>query len=66
LQDQNSGKKYTDGHDGGKTGHPLGIGQFPKDARFYRHRGHRYISSRCFDLAIKDFKKAKSRFCLFT
>jgi len=35
-----------------------GIIQYPKDARFYRHRGHRYISSRCFDLAIKDFKKA--------
>ena len=30
----------------------------PKDARFYRHRGHRYISIRCFDDAIKDFKKA--------
>ena len=35
-----------------------GITEYPKDARFYRHRGHRYISSRCFDLAIKDFKKA--------
>ena len=35
-----------------------GIMKYPKDARFYRHRGHRYISSRCFDLAIKDFKKA--------
>ena len=35
-----------------------GIDEYPKDARFYRHRGHRYISSRCFDLAIKDFKKA--------
>ncbi|MEA1881316.1 MAG: tetratricopeptide repeat protein [Candidatus Marinimicrobia bacterium] len=35
-----------------------GIIKHPKDARFYRHRGHRYISSRCFDLAIKDFKKA--------
>jgi len=35
-----------------------GIAEYPKDARFYRHRGHRYISSRCFDLAIKDFKKA--------
>jgi len=34
-----------------------GIMKHPKDARFYRHRGHRYISSRCFDLAIKDFKK---------
>ena len=32
--------------------------KYPKDARFYRHRGHRYISSRCFDLAAKDLKKA--------
>ena len=24
-----------------------GIAKYPKDARFYRHRGHRYISSRC-------------------
>ena len=37
-----------------------GIIKYPKDARFYRHRGHRYISSRCFELAIKDFKKAAS------
>ena len=35
-----------------------GIKKYPKDARFYRHRGHRYISIRCFDLAIKDLKKA--------
>ena len=35
-----------------------GIDQYPKDARFSRHRGHRYISIRCFNLAIKDFKKA--------
>ena len=35
-----------------------GLDQYPKDARFYRHRGHRYISSRCFELALKDFKKA--------
>jgi len=35
-----------------------GIKWYPKDARFYRHRGHRYISIRCFDDAIKDFKKA--------
>ena len=34
------------------------IDQYPKDARFYRHRGHRFISTRCFELAIKDFKKA--------
>ncbi|MEZ5424956.1 MAG: tetratricopeptide repeat protein [Pyrinomonadaceae bacterium] len=35
-----------------------GIALFPKDARFYRHRGHRYISIRCFDDAIRDFEKA--------
>jgi len=32
--------------------------KYPRDTRFYRHRGHRYISSRCFDLAVKDLKKA--------
>ena len=35
-----------------------GIAQFPDDARFYRHRGHRYISVREFDKAIQDFEKA--------
>ncbi len=35
-----------------------GITKFPKDARFYRHRGHRYITIRCFDEAIKDFELA--------
>ncbi len=35
-----------------------GIVQFPNDARFYRHRGHRYISIRKFDEAILDFEKA--------
>ena len=35
-----------------------GIEKFPNDARFYRHRGHRYITIRCFDDAIKDFEKA--------
>ena len=35
-----------------------GIGKFPKDARFYRHRGHRLITIRCFDDAIKDFETA--------
>lgn len=35
-----------------------GIHKFPDDARFYRHRGHRYISIREFDRAIKDFEKA--------
>jgi len=37
-----------------------GIRKFPNDARFYRHRGHRYITLRRFDLAIKDFEKAAS------
>jgi len=35
-----------------------GIQKFPEDARLYRHRGHRYISSRQYDKAIADFKKA--------
>jgi len=35
-----------------------GIQKFPEDARFYRHRGHRYISIREFDRAIVDFEKA--------
>ncbi len=35
-----------------------GIKQFPADARLYRHRGHRFITLRCFDDAIADFKKA--------
>src|SRR5687767_799810 len=32
--------------------------KYPKDARLYRHRGHRFITLRCFDDAIKDFEKA--------
>lgn len=35
-----------------------GIEKFPEDARFYRHRGHRYITVRNFDGAIADFEKA--------
>ena len=31
-----------------------GIAKFPSDARFYRHRGHRYVSVREFDKAIAD------------
>lgn len=34
------------------------IAKFPNDARLYRHRGHRFITLRCFDDAIKDFEKA--------
>lgn len=35
-----------------------GIEKFPGDARFYRHRGHRYITIREFERAVADFKKA--------
>ena len=35
-----------------------GIISHPGDARLYRHRGHRYLTVRCFDKAIADFKKA--------
>ncbi|MCK0109415.1 tetratricopeptide repeat protein [Flavobacteriaceae bacterium S0825] len=35
-----------------------GINEFPKDARFLRHRGHRYISTRQFNNAITDFENA--------
>jgi len=35
-----------------------GIKKFPRDARFYRHRGHRYITLRQFDSAVDDLEKA--------
>lgn len=34
------------------------IRKFPRDARLYRHRGHRYITTRQFALAIRDLKTA--------
>ena len=37
-----------------------GIISYPLDARFYRHRGHRLITNRCFERAINDLKKAAS------
>jgi tetratricopeptide (TPR) repeat protein len=37
-----------------------GIAAHPNDARMYRHRGHRFITVRQFDNAIKDFEKAVS------
>jgi hypothetical protein len=37
-----------------------GIKRFPGDARFLRHRGHRYISIRAFDRAVRDLEKAAS------
>jgi tetratricopeptide (TPR) repeat protein len=35
-----------------------GIAKHPKDARMYRHRGHRYISVRDFAAAIRDLQRA--------
>jgi len=32
--------------------------QFPNDPRLVRHRGHRYISTRKFDLAVADLERA--------
>ena len=37
-----------------------GIAQHPNDPRMYRHRGHRYITTRQFDRAVVDFDKAVS------
>jgi hypothetical protein len=34
-----------------------GIDKFPRDARFYRHRGHRYITVRSFDAAISGLSR---------
>ena len=35
-----------------------GLELWPQDARLYRHRGHRYISTRQFEKAIADLQKA--------
>ena len=40
-----------------------GIEKHPDYAPFYRHRGHRYISLRKFDLAIADLEKDRWRLC---
>ena len=37
-----------------------GIDQYPRSAKLYRHRGHRYISFRLFDTAIEDLLKANN------
>jgi tetratricopeptide (TPR) repeat protein len=34
------------------------IAKFPGEPRLYRHRGHRYITRRCFDEAIADLERA--------
>jgi tetratricopeptide (TPR) repeat protein len=38
----------------------LGIAKHPDDARMYRHRGHRYITTRRFGQAIADLTQAAS------
>lgn len=38
----------------------LGVDRFPHDARFLRHRGHRYITTRQFDRAVADFERANA------
>src|SRR5262245_28286770 len=40
------------------TVYTKGINLHPNNARFYRHRAHRYITLRCYDNAIADLKKA--------
>lgn len=35
-----------------------GLARYPDDPRFYRHRGHRYITTRQFDRAVADLEKA--------
>ena len=35
-----------------------GVEKHPKDARMYRHRGHRYITFRKFEQAVEDLEKA--------
>ena len=35
-----------------------GIERFPADARFYRHRGHRYLTTRQLAKAVADFERA--------
>ncbi|MEZ5042393.1 MAG: hypothetical protein R2828_21010 [Saprospiraceae bacterium] len=37
-----------------------GLEKHPNEPALYRHRGHRYLSTRQFDLAIADFEKAAS------
>jgi tetratricopeptide (TPR) repeat protein len=49
---------YTQDYRGAIEVFSEGIEKHPEDARFYRHRGHRYISIREYDRAIVDFEKA--------
>lgn len=51
-------KAYLGDYVGAIGQYSLGIDIHPAEARLYRHRGHRYISIRCFDDAVKDFEAA--------
>ena len=35
-----------------------GVAAYPRDARFLRHRGHRYLTTRRIDAAVRDFEAA--------
>ena len=49
---------YTGDYRGAIRVFSAGIDKFPDDPRFYRHRGHRYISIRELDRAIADLEHA--------
>ena len=49
---------YTGDYRGAIERFSEGVEKFPDDARFYRHRGHRYITIREFDRAVADLEKA--------
>lgn len=49
---------YTGDYRGAIEAFSEGIFKSPRDARLFRHRGHRYISIREFDLAIEDLERA--------
>ena len=49
---------YTGDYRGAIEAFSEGVEKHPRDPRFYRHRGHRYISIREFDRAIEDLEHA--------
>jgi tetratricopeptide (TPR) repeat protein len=49
---------YTGEHQEAIRTYTAALERFPEDARLYRHRGHRYITTRQLDRAISDFLQA--------
>jgi hypothetical protein len=49
---------YTGAHQEAIRAYTAALERFPEDARLYRHRGHRYITTRQLDRAIADFRAA--------